>query len=113
MSELRRLRLCVTLTFHPVAVVVAARSVAQDEPKGAGKEPAKKPAAKAPAAKPPAAKPPADQAPAAKVAAPAGDAASSEQPKQEAPPPETDPFVLAVLEVKPTTPEQWFRTSKR
>ncbi len=80
MSETRRLQLRILWTGTLVLLPLAAHSVAQDAP-----------------------------APVAKVAAPGRADQAAEQPKQEAPPPETDPFVLAVLEVKPTTPEQWLR----
>jgi hypothetical protein len=98
MCETTRLRLRISLTFIPSLLIVAARLLAQDDPAGTGNEPAQAPATQAPAT----------QAPATQVAAPAGDSQESEKPKVEAPP-ETDPFVLAVLEVKPATPEQWLQ----
>ncbi len=122
MCETTRLRLRVSWTFILSLLMVGARIGAGRSGGHRGRSPAKTPAAKTPAAKTPAAKtpaakPPAAQAPAkapaakapaAKVAAPAGDGQESEKPAVEAPP-ETDPFVLAILEVKPTTPEQWLQ----
>lgn len=66
-------------------------------PQGAPAEGAKKPAAKP--ARTPATKPRADAEEAKKT----GDKPVETAP---APPPETDPLILAILEVKPTTPEQ-------
>ncbi|MHB8952270.1 MAG: HEAT repeat domain-containing protein [Pirellulaceae bacterium] len=49
--------------------------------------------------------------PAAGIAAPGDTDPESPEPKPVAPeaPPETDPFVLGILAVKPTTPEQWLQ----
>jgi len=86
--------------------VFIACAVAQEEPA----EPAAEPATpKVQPAKP--AAPPAQAAPAPAGQVPAaaeGQAPAAEQPAEPAPP-ETDPLVLAVLEVKPATPEQWLR----
>ena len=92
MCDTNRLWLQVSWTFILSLGLVAARAAAQDKPADTKKAPAAAPAVAAPAA-PGAEGKKSEAAKEAKTDAPA----------------ETDPFVLAILGVKPTTPEQWLQ----
>ncbi|NLX54663.1 MAG: HEAT repeat domain-containing protein [Planctomycetaceae bacterium] len=91
-SQYAPLRNHLSWIFILALLLVTARGAAQDG--AAGPAPPAAPAAAEQAASEPA----------------AGDeGTAAEQPQEEALPPETDPFVLSVLEVKPTTPVHWLQ----